>query len=66
MCLSVCDPKPENRAGSVVSAGVNTAQTITVDVCVWEHCTPHRASRWESAAANGSLKAAGPTGNLQL
>lgn len=73
VCLCVCVPKPENRAGSVVSAGVNTAQMITVDVCVWEHCTPHWSislgvsncewfsknccSHWELADMNKHIKA---------
>lgn len=68
LCVCVCVCEPGNRAGSVVSAGVTTAKTIMVEVCVGEHCSPRWSislgvsicewfskscwSHWEPAAVN--------------
>lgn len=74
LCIAgVCVSEPGARARSVASAGVNTAQTIKADVCVWEHRSPHWSislgvgscewfskscwSHWEPAAVNKHIKA---------
>ena len=47
VCVRVCvcvTVSLENGARSVVSAGVNTAKTIKVDACVWEHRSPSHRS----------------------